>query len=118
MWLPIYPAPPATRTFRCGITRSPPIHVLPPSEGGRNSRSFFPSRWIAAPGAASPVCAVQAICRDGAAADHLSAAASRMVFELEPVSLITCSASSRIVNSPGFPRLTGPVNDGSVAINC
>jgi UDP-glucuronate decarboxylase len=32
---------------------------------------------------------------------------------LEPIISITFSASSRMVNSPGLPRLTGPVNLGN-----
>ena len=36
------------------------------------------------------------------------------IFEREPVSSITSSASSRIVNSPGLPRLTGPVKSSGV----
>ena len=38
------------------------------------------------------------------------------IFDFEPVALITFSASSRIVNSTGFPILTGPVNSSGVAI--
>ena len=39
-------------------------------------------------------------------------------FEVDAVSFRTSSASSRIVNSIGLPRLTGPVKDGGLSINC
>ena len=44
-------------------------------------------------------------------------AQAKAIEEREPVRAMTCSASSRIVNSAGFPRFSGPGNASSAAMN-